>query len=339
MNSIAPVAVFEPVALEGTMVKRASLCNISECERLGIGSRGTKLEVIKANKIIPKVVAVTAKAGELEIPSACPVCSHEVAVAVSATGTKTLHCTNERCPARELRLFERFVSKDGMDIDGLAGETIEKFINRGWLKTRADVYRLGEHREEIAAMEGFGEKSAANIAEAIAKARRRDAVNFLVALAIPQIGPDAAKRLLGVYPLRELVVKAASAAPDAFASIDGIGEVTSAAFTGWFASGENKALVDDLLSLVEVVDYTAPAKDGRCAGLVFVVTGDLTTWPNRSALKEYIEREGGKVAGSVSAKTAFLINNDASSNSSKNKKARELSIPIMTETEFNAKYR
>ena len=338
VNVISPVAVFEPVQLEGTQVKRASLCNISECERLGIGGKGTKIEVIKANKIIPKVVSVAEKAGEFELPAACPVCAAPVEVATSASLTKTLRCTNPHCPARELRLFERFVSKDGLDIDGLAGETIEKFINRGWLKTRADIYRLGAHRDEIAAMDGFGEKSAANIVAAIEKARKRDAVNFLVALAIPQCGPDAAKRLLAVYPLKDFVARAALARPDEFASIDGIGEVTSESIVAWFANAANKALVEDLLSQIEIVDYVPPSKEGRCAGLSFVVTGDLATWPNRNALKAYIEKEGGKVAGSVSAKTSFLINNDATSNSSKNKKARELSIPVITEAQFNERF-
>lgn len=343
-STISPVAVFTPVSLEGTTVKRASLCNISECERLGIGGAGTEIEVIKANKIIPKVVAVTKTVGALEIPSACPVCGAPTEVRQAESGTKTLRCTNAACAARELRTFMRFVSKDGMDIDGLAGETLAKFVNRGWIKTFGDIYRLGDHAREIAAMEGFGEKSARNLQDAIEQARTRSAVQFLVALSIPLCGADVAKRLLGAYGVRDLFAKAAEAArsegggEDAFAAIDGIGPGKSAAFVDWCADSRHLAVVEDVLGQVTLENVAAPATAGACAGLTFVVTGEVHRFANRDALKAYVAAEGGKVTGSVSAKTDFLINNDVASTSGKNRKAKELGVPVISEDEFIARF-
>ena len=338
VGSICPVAVFEPVALEGTIVKRASLCNISECERLGIGGAGTGLSVIKANKIIPKVVAVTEKSGEFTVPETCPVCGAPTEVKSSDTGTKTLRCTNAGCPARALAKYERFVSKAGMDIDGLAGETIAKFVNKGWIKTFADIYRLGAHRDEIAELEGFGPRSADKIRDAIEAARSRDAANFLVALSIPLCGQDVAKRLLGAYGVSELFAAARSATDgEMFAAIDGIGPVKSCAFVDWCRDPVNQALLDDLMGQVELKEFKA-AEGGLCAGLTFVVTGDVRHYANRDELKAYIESQGGKVAGAVSAKTSFLINNDITSTSGKNKKAQALGIPIISEDDFIARF-
>ncbi|MCQ2389226.1 MAG: NAD-dependent DNA ligase LigA [Kiritimatiellae bacterium] len=346
--SITPVAVFKPVNLEGTVVKRASLCNVSECERLGLGGPGTGLSVIKANKIIPKVVAVTRKTGRFAVPAKCPVCGAPTATKVSDTGTKTLQCTNASCPARALRKFMRFVSKDGMDVDGLAGETLAKFVNRGWIRTFADVYRLGAHRDEIAAMEGFGAKSADKIAASVEQARTRGAVRFFVALSIPLCGPDVAKRLLAAHggDAKALVAAAEAAGGDdlfasgdgAFAAIDGIGPGKSAAFVAWFRDPANRALVADLFGEVSLEQAPAAAAGGKCAGLTFVVTGDVHHYPNRAALKAYVESQGGKVAGSVSAKTDFLINNDVASTSGKNKKAQELGVPVISEDEFVARF-
>lgn len=345
--SISPVAVFRPVQLEGTVVKRASLCNISECERLGIGGKGTGIEVIKANKIIPKVVKVTKKVGAFEVPSRCPVCGAATVVDGGADGvTKRLQCTNPTCAARELRKFMRFVSKDGMDIDGLAGETLAKFVNRGWVRTFGDIYRLGAHRREIAEMEGFGERSAEKIVAAIEAARVRGAPQFLVALSIPLCGIDVAKRLLGAYGVKDLFAKARESAhpadlfsqgEDVFAAIDGIGPGKSSAFVRWCADEKNMAVVEDVLSQVTLDEYKATA-GGRCNGLVFVVTGDVHHYANRDALKAYVESQGGKVAGSVSSKTSFLINNDVTSSSSKNTKAKALGVPIISEDEFVSRF-
>ena len=340
VSSITPVAIFSPVALEGTTVRRASLCNISECERLGIGGPGTEISVIKANKIIPKIVAVTRKAGELRIPDACPVCGAPTVVRETESGTRTLICTNGHCAARELRKFMRFVSKDGMDIDGLAGETLAKFVNKGWIRTVADIYRLGEHRADIVLMEGFGDKSAAKIAASIESARTREAARFLVALSIPLCGIDVAKRLLRTVSSAQELFEKASNAPseDVFAAIDGLGDMRSAAFVRWSKDPANIALVKDLLGQVTLVMPTAAAAGGSCAGLTFVITGDVYHFPNRNALKELIEAKGGKVTGSVSKSTSFLINNDLSSTSGKNKKAAELGIQVISEDDFMERF-
>lgn len=331
---ITPVAIFNPVQLEGTTVRRASLYNVSECERLGIGGKGSRIEIIKANKIIPKVVQVLERQGDLELPASCPVCGKPTELRFSSSGIKTLVCTNDECPARELRKFMRFVSKEGMDIDGLAGETIAKFINRGFIKTIADIYRLDAHRDEIAAMEGFGPKSADNIVAAVAAARRRPADRLLAALSIPLCRREVAKILLADRSLKELMATSA----DTLAQIDGIGPAKSAAITQWFANPAHRALMDDLLSLIEIEDYVAPTKTGHCSNFTFVITGDLVHYPNRAALKEYIESQGGKVASAISAKTDFLISNSADSTSSKSKKAAKLGIPVITEDEFITRF-
>ena len=341
-STISPVAVFSPVELEGTTVKRASLCNISECERLGIGSRGTRLSVIKANKIIPKVIRVDEKIGELEIPDCCPVCGAQTRISTSpASATKTLHCTNAKCPAKQLRKFARFVSKEGVNIDGISEQTVAKFINLGWVKEYADLYRLKDHAMEIAAMEGFGEKSARNLLRSIEKARDVEARCFLYALSIPLCGQDVCKRLLGAYPLRE-IIDIASGKSDKivpggdtpFALIAGIGPEKSNRIVEWFHDEENLMMVEKLLGQVRVSQESNEPSGEKCKGLTFVVTGDVTRYKNRNELKAYIEGQGGKVTGSVSKSTNYLINNDVASVSTKNQKARQLGIPVISESEF-----
>ena len=341
-STISPVAVFSPVELEGTTVKRASLCNISECERLGIGSRGTRLSIIKANKIIPKVIRVDEKIGELEIPDCCPVCGAQTRISISpASATKTLHCTNAKCPAKQLRKFARFVSKEGVNIDGISEQTVAKFINLGWVKEYADLYRLKDHAMEIAAMEGFGEKSARNLLRSIEKARDVKARRFLYALSIPLCGQDVCKRLLGAYPLRE-IIDIASGKSDKivpggdtpFALIAGIGPEKSNRIVEWFHDEENLMMVEKLLGQVRVSQESNEPSGEKCKGLTFVVTGDVTRYKNRNELKAYIEGQGGKVTGSVSKSTNYLINNDVASVSTKNQKARQLGIPVISESEF-----
>ena len=341
-STISPVAVFSPVELEGTTVKRASLCNISECERLGIGSRGTRLSVIKANKIIPKVIRVDEKIGELEIPDCCPVCGAQTRISISpASATKTLHCTNAKCPAKQLRKFTRFVSKEGVNIDGISEQTVAKFINLGWVKEYADLYRLKDHAMEIAAMEGFGEKSARNLLRSIEKARDVEARRFLYALSIPLCGQDVCKRLLSAYPLRE-IINIASGKSDKivpggdtpFALIAGIGPEKSNRIVEWFHDEENLMMVEKLLGQVRVSQESNEPSGEKCKGLTFVVTGDVTRYKNRNELKAYIEGQGGKVTGSVSKSTNYLINNDVASVSTKNQKARQLGIPVISESEF-----
>lgn len=338
-NTITPVAVFKPVELEGTTVQRASLCNVSECERLGIGDKGSKLQVIKANKIIPKIINVTEPVGIFEIPTECPVCHAAATVWESDTGTKTLHCTNPHCAAKQIKKFARFVSKEGLNIEGISEQTIWKLVNEGLISEYADFYHLGEHAYEIAAWEGFGKKSVTNMLESIRKSRQTDGRHLLYALNIPLCGGDVAKKLIERYPVKELIETARLCMfDDEFASIDGIGPEKSAKFIGWFKDDTNFAHVQKLMKELEIVEQEPVEKGSACDGLTFVVTGDVHHYKNRNELKAYIESQGGKVTGSVSKSTNFLINNDATSQSSKNKKAHELNIPIITEDEFVEKF-
>lgn len=339
-STISPVAIFRPVELEGTTVKRASLCNISECERLGIGDQGTKLSVIKANKIIPKVIKVIETVGTLHIPETCPVCHQATEIVVSQqSGTRTLHCTNPTCPAKQLKKYARFVSKAGMDIDGISEQTLARFINLGWISNFADIYRLSDHISEIASLEGFGERSATNIVKSIEKAREVDAQRLLIALSIPKCGADVAKRLLGAYAFSDLVETASTTDDNEhFAHIDGIGPERSALIVGWFHDEDNQKVLNDLLTLIEVRQQQQQRSGNQCEGLTFVITGDVHHFKNRNELKAYIETRGGKVAGSVSGSTSFLINNDVASTSGKNKKAKELGIPILSEDDFLSQF-
>lgn len=251
-STISPVAIFRPVELEGTTVKRASLCNISECERLGIGTKGTEISVIKANKIIPKVIKVIRTEGTLEIPHECPVCHAKTEIRISeASGTKTLHCTNPgKCPAKQLKKFARFVSKEGMNIDGISEQTLAKFINLGWVSEYADIYDLRSHIRDLANMEGFGEKSASNIMRSIDRSANVEAHRLLYALNIPLCGLDVCKRLLSAYPLDELVAETVKETGDlfepyreassVFAHVNGIGPEKSASFVNWFRDDHNR---------------------------------------------------------------------------------------------------
>ena len=346
-STISPVAIFEPVELEGTTVKRASLCNISECERLGIGGPGSVLNVIKANKIIPKVIAVTEPIGTFIVPDHCPVCNAPAKVTVSETsGTKTLHCTNTWCPAKELKKFARFVSKEGMNIDGISEQTLSKFINLGWISEYADIYDLRSHIRELALMEGFGEKSALNIMRSIDKSREVEAHRLLYALNIPLCGLDVCKRLLAAYPLSELVAKTQQSTDslfpqepeEVFAHVNGIGPEKSAQFVSWFRDPHNLRRYQRLITKLTITQADSTPKGILCEGLTFVITGDVHHYKNRNELKAYIESQGGKVASAVSGSTSFLINNDVTSTSGKNKKAQQLGIPIISEDDFIAKY-
>lgn len=348
-STISPVAIFRPVELEGTIVKRASLCNISECERLGIGAGGTEISVIKANKIIPKVIKVNRTVGSLVIPHECPVCHAATEIRISeVSGTKTLHCTNTECPAKQLKKFARFVSKEGMNIDGISEQTLSKFINLGWVSEYADIYDLRRHIRELAQMEGFGEKSASNIIRSIERSTNVEAHRLLYALNIPLCGMDVCKRLLGAYPLDELVKEATKEtgdlfepyreASDVFAHIDGIGPEKSASFVNWFRDEHNKQRYHHLREKITVTQASNEPIGNKCEGLVFVITGDVYHYKNRNELKAYIESQGGKVASAVSGSTNFLINNDVTSTSGKNQKAQQLDIPIISEDQFIEKY-
>lgn len=338
-STISPVAVFQPVELEGTTVQRASLCNISECERLGIGDAGTKLQVIKANKIIPKVIKITEKVGVLNIPDKCPVCGAEAHVVLSESGTKKLHCSNADCTAKQLKKFARFVSKDGINIDGISEQTVSTFINHGWIRDYADFYHLKDFAYQITSLDGFGKKSVSKLLESIEKSRNTDSRHLLYALSIPLCGFDVAKRLLSKYTFKELMETAkTSLFDDVFASIDGIGPEKSARFVNWFKDDKNYLKVSSLLKELDVKELEVAEVGTKCAGQTFVITGDVYHYKNRNELKAYIESQGGKVTGSVSKSTTYLINNDAESQSSKNKKAHQLGISIITEEQFREKF-
>ena len=264
-NTITPVAVFKPVELEGTTVKRASLCNVSECERLGIGGKGSKLQVIKANKIIPKVINVTEPMGIFEIPNECPVCHAEATVKESESGTKTLHCSNPHCAAKQIKKFARFVSKEGLNIEGISEQTIWKLVNEGLISEYADFYHLNDYAYEIAAWDGFGKKSVTNMLESVRKSRQTDGRHLLYALNIPLCGGDVAKKLIERYPVKELIETARLCMfDDEFASIDGIGPEKSAKFIGWFKDDTNFAHVQNLMKELEIVEQEAVEKGSAC---------------------------------------------------------------------------
>ena len=332
-STISPVAVFEPVQLEGTTVSRASLCNLSEMERLGIGKK-CMLEVIKANKIIPKCIAVTQAQGEIEIPDKCPVCSARTQIRISPRSqTKTLHCTNPDCSAKHVKKFTRFVSKPGMDIDGLSIQTMLKFMNEGFISEFADIYHLSEHAEVICQMEGFGEKSCENMMRAIEKSRKVHPVNFIYALCIPMFGVDAGKKIISCLGFEGFLERLEK--KEGFEDIDGIGPEKSNSVVEWYENSRNAASVQRLLKEVEIEKVEPlPEEGGRCKGLTFVITGDVHHYKNRDEFKAYVEAQGGKVTGSVTGKTSYLVNNDLESASSKNRKARELSVPVISEDEF-----
>lgn len=368
--AISPVAVFDPVSLEGTTVTRASLCNISEMKRLGIGEdRKTNLTVIKSNMIIPKVIRADAHGTMFNIPEKCPVCGAPTEIVTSAkTDTETLHCTNPECTAKHIQKYTRFVSKTGMDIDGLSIRTLMRFINEGYISDFADIYNISAYKDQIIDLDGFGEKSFANLIASVDKARKRHPANFIYALCIPMIGLDAAKRLIAFYGtsgffykllslgienknrLSDILIKAfkydiSTESTDennisiGFEEVDGIGIERSTAIIKWISESKNSLLLEKLLNIVELesIEKTGD-KTGTCAGLTFVITGDVHIFKNRDEFKAYVESQGGHVAGSVSGKTSYLVNNDINSTSSKNTKAKSLGVEIITEDTFVEKY-
>ena len=326
---INPVAIFEPVELEGTTVSRASIHNVSIMESLCLGI-GDEIEVYKANMIIPQIARNLTQSKTAEPPRHCPVCNGETSISTESD-VKVLYCTNPDCPAKKVKSFTLFVSRDAMNMEGISEATMEKWMNEGFLHEPADLFRLERHREAIVQMEGFGEKSYENMVASIEKARKTTAARLLYSLGIPNIGVATAKLICKEF--KQDIEKIRHAETEELTAINGIGEVMAQAYTAYFAKEENQAQLDEILKEVEI-EKEQEAEAASFDGMIFVVTGSVEQFKNRSELKAYIEERGGKVAESVSKNTNYLINNDTTSNSSKNKKARELGIPILSETEF-----
>lgn len=324
---INPVAIFEPVELEGTTVSRASVHNISIVHQLELGI-GDTIQVYKANMIIPQIADNLTRSGKLTIPDTCPVCGHP-AVIHHENDAEVLFCENPECLAKKIKSLTLFVSRDAMNIDGLSEATIEKFLSKGMLHELADLYHLSDYRETIIEMDGFGERSYEKLITALENSRQTTLAKFIYSLGISNIGLSNAKMICNA--LGNDLEHIRHATVEELTAIDGVGDVIARSFADYFASPEHNKTVDDLLQEItlETVQTDSQAQD--LSGLVFVITGSLEHFENRSALKETIENAGGKVTGSVTQKTSYLINNDIASTSSKNKKAKELDVPIITE--------
>lgn len=327
---INPVAVFEPVELEGTTVSRASVHNISIMEELELGS-GDRIKVYKANMIIPQISENLTKSGIDDLPKECPVCGHATEVKAE-NGIKTLYCPNSQCPAKHVKLFTLFVSRNGMNIDGLSEETLEKFIDAGYIKEFADIFHLDRYYEEIVATPGFGQKSYDNLMDSVEKARTVELSALIYSLGIPNIGSANAKLICKAF--NNNIEKIRNASVEELIEIDGIGEIMAEKFCQYFADEDNIKKLDNLLKEVNIAEPEENTTTQNMDGLTFVITGSVEHFANRNELKSYIEKHGGKVTGSVSAKTNYLINNDAMSASSKNKKAKQLGVEIVTEEVF-----
>ncbi len=328
---INPVAIFDPVELEGTTVTRASVHNISIVKELKLGI-GDTISVYKANMIIPQIYENKTKSNNLEIPASCPVCGEDTEL-VSENGSVVLVCGNPACYAKKVKSLSHFVSRNAMNIDGLSEATLEKLINERMIKDIPDLFSLERYRDRLVEMEGFGEKSFQNLMEATERAKDVTVDRVIYSLGIRGIGLSMAKLIVEHYPLplrsmRELTV-------EMLAEIDGIGEILAGNFVEYFADERNQALVEELDRILRI-QYPRERGEQPLAGLTFVITGSLEHYKNRQECKDRIEALGGKVAGSVSSKTSYLLNNDAASTSSKNRRARELDIPIITEKQFLA---
>ena len=327
---INPVAVFEPVELEGTTVSRASVHNISIMEELELGV-GDRITVYKANMIIPQIAENLTRSGVKDIPETCPVCGGATRIAMD-NETKTLYCTNPGCQAKHVKSFTLFVSRDAMNIEGLSEATLEKFIANGYVKDLTDLFHLDRYAEEIKNMDGFGEKSYENLQNSVDNARTTTLPRLVYSLGIPNIGIANAKvicRALGNDPERVM-----NATAEELDEIPGVGDVIAKAYVDYFADEEHRDVFRRLLEEVHIPKEEETADSQKFAGVNFVITGSVEHFANRAEVKEEIEKRGGKVTGSVTSKTNYLINNDVNSASSKNRKARELGIPIISEEEF-----
>ena len=326
---INPVAIFEPVELEGTTVSRASIHNVSIMEGLQLGI-GDEIEVYKANMIIPQIAVNHTKSGSAVPPCNCPVCGKETRVSTEGD-VKVLYCINPDCLAKKIKSFSLFVSRDAMNMEGLSEATMEKWINEGFLKEPADLFKLEAHKESIVQMEGFGEKSYENLMNSIEKAKTTTVERLLYAIGIPNIGVATAKLITKAFGAD--IEKIRHATEVELTEINGIGDVMARGYVEYFSKEENQQQLDHILAEIRL-EKTESTAEATLAGKTFVVTGSVFEFKNRNELKAYIEERGGKVAGSVSKNTDYLINNDNMSSSSKNKTAKELGVPIITEQEF-----
>lgn len=326
---INPVAIFDPVELEGTTVSRASVHNISILKELELGI-GDKIQVYKANMIIPQIAENLTRSRNLKIPNTCPVCKKEARVQ-KTNDVEVLYCMNPQCQAKKIKSFTLFVSRDAMNIDGLSEATLEKFILKGFIKDFGDIFEIDRYKDEIIKMEGFGEKSFENLMASLEAARHTTMPRLLYSLGIANIGLANAKLICKEFQYdMERLIKASA---EDISAIEGIGSVIAKACTDYFADEENIRKLKHLLSHLELEEVKRE-ENLSLDGKQFVITGSVSHFSNRAELKEYIEQRGGKVTGSVTKKTDFLINNDTTSNSSKNKKAKELGIPILAEADF-----
>lgn len=327
---INPVAVFDPVELEGTQVSRASVHNISIVESLKLGI-GDRIKVFKANMIIPQIAENLTQSGNLEIPEVCPVCGGKTQIK-QINDVKTLYCINEDCQAKHVKSFAHFVSRDALNIDGLSEATLEKFIQHGFLKNFCDLYHLEKFRDEIIALDGFGEKSYENLLTSVENSRNTTLPKFIYGLGIANVGLSNAKMI--VQALGNDIEKVIHAGRQGLEKIDGVGAVIADTFASYFENEKNKEEFYKLLQEMHIEKAPDNQNNQILIGKVFVITGSLEHFENRNQLKERIEQLGGRVTGSVTGKTSYLINNDSHSTSSKNKTAAKLGVPVITENEF-----
>ena len=324
-----PIAIFDPVELEGTTVKRASVHNLNIMETLKLGI-GDTITVYKANMIIPQIGDNLTKSGNIELPTHCPVCDGATEIKLM-TGTKVLTCTNPNCLAKQVKRFSLFVSRDALNIEGLSEQTLLKFIGLGYIKSFADIFRLENHRDEIVELDGFGKKSYDKLSSSIEKSRHTVPARILVALGIPGVGVTTAAQIARAYENKW--AKISSLTYDELISVSGIGEVMARDYEAFFADEHNKSVVLDLVSELDI-DESYEQVGTALSGETFVITGSLEHYKSRTELKKEIETQGGKVAGSVSKNTSYLVTNNPESGSSKNKAAAELGVKIITEDEI-----
>lgn len=328
---INPIAVFEPVELEGTTVTRASLHNISILEALALG-KGDTIEVYKANMIIPQIANNLTRSGSIEIPEHCPACEQNTEIK-NENNVKTLYCPNQDCTAKRIKLFTHFVSRNAMNIDGLSEETLDKFIKKGFIHEFADLYKISRYKDEIIHMPGFGEKSYHNLIKSLEDSRQVQLYRLIYSLGILNIGLSNAKLISKAY--NHDLVRVRNASEEELVQIEGIGSVIANAYVEYFSDPENNRRLDELMKEITIeIESTKSKNEQILDGKVFVITGSLFQFSNRDEAKEKIESLGGKVTGSVTGKTDYLINNDNTSSSSKNKKAKELGVKIITEEEL-----